>query len=59
MCQKPTTHFYDEFSYGMKGVSKRSAFLIDKNGLLQYMEILEDAGLQPNFTAIKENLSQL
>ena len=40
---------YNEFSYGMKGVSKRSAFLIDKQGIVQYAEVLENAGEQPNF----------
>lgn len=44
---------YDTFAFGMLGVSKRSAFVVDKNGILQYKEVLEDAGKQPNFDAIK------
>ena len=44
---------YDTFAFGMIGVTKRSAFVIDKNGIIQYAEILEDAGKQPNFEAIK------
>jgi len=47
---------YETFSYGMKAVSKRSAFLIDKNGVVQYAEILENAGLQPNFEEIRVKL---
>lgn len=50
---------YSEFAFGMKGVSKRSAFVIDKNGVVQYAEVLENAGEQPNFNAIKEVLSRL
>lgn len=48
-----------EFILGMKGVSKRSAFVIDKNGLLRYAEILEKAGDLPNFNAIKACLQSL
>ena len=47
---------YDTFSYGMKGVSKRSAFLIDKNGIVQYAEVLENAGMQPDFEEIRVKL---
>jgi len=38
----------------MKGVSRRAAFVVDKNGTVQYAEVLESAGDQPNFDAIKE-----
>jgi len=50
---------YTEFSYGMRGVAKRSAFLIDKQGIVQYAEVLEDAGIQPNFEAIQVKLLEL
>src|SRR6187551_1296912 len=50
---------YKEFSYGMKGVSKRSAFLIDKQGIVQYAEVLQNAGEQPNFEAIEVQLREL
>lgn len=50
---------YDNFSYNMKSVSKRSAFLIDENGIIQYAEVLENAGLQPNFEAIQVKLRSL
>ena len=43
---------YNTFSYRMKGVSKRSAFLIDEQGIIQYAEVLENASLQPDFEAI-------
>ena len=43
---------YEMFSYNMKGVSKRSAFVIDKDGLIKYAEVLENASEQPNFKNI-------
>ena len=50
---------YDTFSYGMKGVSKRAAFIIDKNGTAQYAEVLEKATDLPNFEAIQKTLQSL
>jgi peroxiredoxin len=50
---------YEKFSFEMEGVSKRSAFLIDKNGVIQYAEILENAGEQPDFVGIKNTLSEI
>lgn len=50
---------YENFVLGMKGVSKRSAFVIDKEGKIQYAEVLESAGDLPNFNAIKQTLASL
>jgi glutaredoxin-dependent peroxiredoxin len=50
---------YPEFILGMKGVSKRSAFIIDKEGVLKYAEILEKSSDLPNFDAIKACLESL
>ena len=50
---------YEDFVLDMKGVSKRSAFVIDKEGVIRYEEILESAGDLPNFEAVKETLSGL
>lgn len=50
---------YETFGFGMKGVSKRSAFLIDKSGIIQYAEVLENASLQPDFEAILVKLREL
>lgn len=50
---------YENFVLGMKGVSKRSAFVVDKNGILRYAEVLEDAGKQPDFDAIKACIQAL
>ncbi len=51
--------FYDEFVLDMKGVARRAAFVVDKDGMVQYAEVLESAGDLPNFDAIKEALSGL
>ena len=50
---------YEMFGYNMKGVSKRSAFVIDKEGIIRYVEILENAGEQPNFKNITLTLESL
>jgi len=50
---------YETFSYEMKGVSKRSAFIIDKSGMVRYAEVLDQAGDLPNFRAIRETLELL
>ncbi len=51
---------YEEFpAFGMRGVSKRSAFVIDKEGIVQYAEVCASPGDLPNFSAIKETLSNL
>jgi peroxiredoxin len=49
---------YNEF-FGMHGVSKRSAFVIGKDGMVRYQEVLEDAGEQPDFDTITKTLSEL
>ncbi|HEY8895597.1 MAG TPA: peroxiredoxin, partial [Niastella sp.] len=48
---------YDDFSYNMKGVSKRASFVIDRQGNVQYAQILEKAGDFPDFEAIKGSLA--
>lgn len=50
---------YKEFVFGLKGVSKRSAFVIDKKGVIQYAEVLENAGELPNFDAVNKALKGL
>ncbi len=47
---------YKDFVLGMKGVAKRSAFVIDKKGIVRYAEVLENAGELPNFEAVKKAL---
>ncbi len=50
---------YEMFGYNMKGVSKRSAFVIDRSGIVRYAEVLENASEIPDFEAISEILTGL
>jgi len=50
---------YEEFGLGMRGVAKRSAFVVDKEGIIRYAEVLENAGELPNFNEIKKTLQNL
>ncbi len=54
--------FYDLWLAGkwdLKGVAKRSAFVVDKNGVIQYAEVLENAGEEPNYNSIQSVLKKL
>ena len=50
---------YDTFVFDMHGVSKRSAFILDKQGIVRYAEVLETATDLPDFAAIQKTLSEL
>jgi glutaredoxin-dependent peroxiredoxin len=47
---------YENFVLGMKGVSKRAAFVVDREGIIRYAEVLENAGELPNLEAVREAL---
>ena len=51
--------FLPEKNLGMGGVPKRSAFVVDKQGVVRYAEINDNPGQLPNFDAIKACLAQL
>jgi glutaredoxin-dependent peroxiredoxin len=51
--------FLPQLNLGMAGVAKRSAFIIDKNGVIQYAESNDDAKQLPNFDKIKAKLAEL
>ena len=50
---------YETWFSEMKGVSKRSAFVVDKEGIIRYAEVLENADDVPNFDAINQVLNYL
>lgn len=50
---------YADFVFDMHGVSKRSAFIIDKEGIIKYAEVLEKATDLPDFAAIELVLKTL
>jgi peroxiredoxin len=43
---------YEDWILGLKGVSKRAAFVINPEGIVTYAEVLENAGELPNFDKI-------
>lgn len=51
--------FLPEANLIMGGVSKRSAFVIDKTGIVRYAEVLESPKDQPDFDAVKAALKAL
>ncbi|RXK62540.1 peroxiredoxin [Lacibacter luteus] len=50
---------YENWILEMKGVSKRSAFVIDGEGVVQYAELVETKDAVPDFEAINNCLSGL
>lgn len=60
---KDTIQAYDvvnnNFSVGYNGVAMRSSFVIDKDGILRYMEVLGAQGDQPNMEAIQHAIKSL
>jgi peroxiredoxin len=44
---------------GLKGISKRAVFVIDKDGTVAHAEVLEDARNEPNYDAVFACLSKL
>lgn len=48
---------YKDF-FGMKGVSKRAAFVINQDFTVEYAEVLEDAGKMPDFKKIQNAINR-
>lgn len=44
---------------GFRGVAKRSAFVVDKEGVVRFASVSEDAKVVPDFEAIKSCLQSL
>lgn len=51
--------FLPEKNLPMGGVPKRSAFIVDREGVIQYSESSDSPGDIPNFEAIKAKLKEL
>lgn len=51
--------YLPEFAHGMKGVARRSVYVIDKNGTIKYVEVTPTPGDQVNFDAIKKAVQSL
>jgi peroxiredoxin len=51
--------FLPQMNLGMGGVPKRAAFIVDREGVIQYAESNDDARELPNFDQIKAKLAEL
>jgi glutaredoxin-dependent peroxiredoxin len=51
--------FLPQLNLGFSGVAKRSAFLVDRNGIIQCAEVHDDARELPDFEKIKAKLAEL
>lgn len=52
-------NFLADLGLGISGVAKRSAFLIDRQGIIQYAESSDDPKKLPDFTKIQAKLAEL
>lgn len=51
--------FLPQVNLPMGGVPKRAAFIVDRDGVIQYAEVREDAREIPDFDKIKARLAEL
>jgi peroxiredoxin len=51
--------FLPQLNLGFAGVAKRAAFIVDREGVIQYAEVREDAREVPDFDKIKAKLAEL
>lgn len=60
---KDVVKLYDvylpEFAHGMKGTARRAVYVVDKDGIIRYVEVTPSPGDQVNFDGIKNALSLL
>ena len=44
---------------GLKDISKRAVFVIDRSGIVRHREVLDDARNEPNYETVRTALAQL
>ena len=44
---------------GMKDIAKRSVFVIDRDGVVRYREVLDDARNEPDYGKVRETLASI
>jgi peroxiredoxin len=50
---------FNEDMIGLKGIAKRAVFVIDKDGVVRYREVLEDARNEPDYEKVFGALASL
>jgi peroxiredoxin len=49
---------FNEDMIGLKGIAKRAVFVLDKDGVVRYREVLEDARNEPDYAKVFKALGQ-
>jgi peroxiredoxin len=50
---------FNEDMIGLKGIAKRAVFVLDKNGVVRYREVLDDARNEPNYKQVLSSVAAL
>jgi len=50
---------FNEDMIGLKGIAKRSVFVIDKEGVVRYSEVLDDARNEPDYDKVMATVASL
>ena len=50
---------FNEDMIGLKGIAKRSVFVIDKDGIVRHREVLDDARNEPDYQKVFDTLASL
>ncbi len=50
---------FNEDMIGLKGIAKRSTFVIDKDGAVRHREVLDDARNEPDYQKVFDTLASL
>ena len=58
LCEPPETFTFGGM-IGLKDISKRATFVIDRGGIVRHAEVLDDARNEPNYAKVKQALASL
>jgi peroxiredoxin len=50
---------FNEDMIGLKGIAKRAVFVIDRDGVVRFREVLEDARNEPDYQAVLSSVASL
>jgi glutaredoxin-dependent peroxiredoxin len=50
---------FNEDMIGLKGIAKRAVFVVDKDGVVRYREVLEDARNEPDYKKVLDSVASL
>jgi glutaredoxin-dependent peroxiredoxin len=59
---KQVIHTYGVFNedmIGLKGIAKRAVFVLDKDGIVRYREVLDDARNEPDYSRVLASLAAM